>query len=629
MFKIFLKAKAECSSMLNTNSLDNKNTKEMSDISIMYSGLVSNEADYDKENKAFSLGYKATECADIYYDKKTKSYYRWNPATKDFDLLDNAKSIYEDGAYLTKDKKLILPSGAYEDKELKKFFNADGKEMEEKNFVAHRYKYDSTNHPFIFYDKASNKYKRWYNAQGFLVTDIVKVNKAGGYETADGKKYAADGSYSYMENGKKKYIIAATGRQATDNYTIRTYEAQIQGYLPTAMGNYYYDSINNTYLKWDKTSQNFVNTDVQEVINGGYYKKQDKYYNSAEEEISQQTYLSKKSGLSETSAKDIYVDKTGNNFFRWNADSNQFEKFDPNAKMDAYYSQKADGQIGNFEQGTNAGDCWLLSAIYGLSSTEEGREVLKDVIKTDNNGNVTINLKGVGKSYTFTDEELNNVIKDDEHSFLTGSIYSNSGYYSVGDKDVLALELAIRNYRKEIDESGRAKANSYSYSFINYSGNDDMYTYSGQQSTAIGLLTGKNASVIRQGYDDNTIVKNGIIYKQKMDESTLKPIFDNSENIVLVSLFSENNEAHAYAFKSYDEQFVYLVDPYDTSKVEKMPKSEFYNNILDISYTDLKTDVTPQQNELRANLMKWTRIASDKETLNYLKEHFPSNNWSR
>lgn len=88
LFKIFLKTNAECSSMLNANFLDNKNTKEMSGISIMYSGLVSNVTDYDKENKALSLGYKATECADIYYDEKTKSYYRWNPEDNQFEKFD-------------------------------------------------------------------------------------------------------------------------------------------------------------------------------------------------------------------------------------------------------------------------------------------------------------------------------------------------------------------------------------------------------------------------------------------------------------------------------------------------------------------------------------------------------------
>ena len=325
MFKIFLKTNAECSSMLNANFLDNKNTKEMPDISIMYSGLVSNVTDYDKENKAFSLGYKSTECADIYYDEKTKSYYRWNP------------------------------------------------------------------------------------------------------------------------------------------------------------------------------------------------------------------------------------------------EDNQFEKFDPKAKMNAYYSQKADGQIDNFGQGVNAGNCWLLSAIYGLSSTEEGREVLKDVIKTDENGNVTVNLKGVGKQYTFTNEELNTVIKDDAYSYLSGDLYTT--YYSMGDKDVLALELATRNYRKEIDESGRAKNNSYSYSYIEFSGAMNMYNYSGTQSAALGLITGKKVNVIRSGIDDNTIIKDGMIYMQRLDENYLKPIFDNKDNIVLVSLKNVRSDGHAYTFKSYDDEYIYLVNPYDTSKM--------------------------------------------------------------
>ena len=626
MFKISINTNNDCSFLLN-NDFSLTKTKEMSDISIMYNGLVSDESGCDKDDKAASLGYKTTYCPDIYYDKQTKSYYRWNSSTKAFDLLDNAKKIYEDGAYLTKDKKLVLPTGSYEDKENNKFFNSEGKEIEERTFLAQRYKYDSTSHPFIYFDKAANNYKRWDGSE-FYPTDIVKVNCAGGYETSDGKKYAVDGSYGYMENGEKKYI-GSTGKPMTDNYFIRQCEAQMNGYKAApGGGEYYYDSTNKSYLKWDETSHNFVATDVEEVLEGGYYKKQDKCYNSIDEEISITEYTARKNGMYKTNYTGIYVDKSGKTLFKWNTESNKFEKFDHEAKMTAYYSQKADGKIGNFEQGANAGDCWLLSAVYGLSSTEEGQKILKDVIKTDENGTVTVNLKGVGKQYTFTDEELNNVIKDDSYSYFKSGSMLDNGYYSIGDKDVLALELAIRNYRKELDESGEAAwGNPHNFNYVEYSGDDDMYTYSGSQSAAVGLLTGKNVNIIKSGYDENTVIKDGVVYKQKMEESVFKPIFDNPENTVFVSLYADNDEGHAYTFKSYDDNFIYLVNPYDTSKVEKMPKDEFYKKLIDVSYTDLKSNITPQQNKYKSVLLKMTRYAADKETLDYLKTTFPDTTW--
>lgn len=198
----------------------------------------------------------------------------------------------------------------------------------------------------------------------------------------------------------------------------------------------------------------------------------------------------------------------------------------------------------------------------------------------------------------------------------------------MGDKDVLALELATRNYRKEIDESGRAKNNSYSYSYIEFSGALNMYNYSGTQSAALGLITGKKVNVIRSGIDDNTIIKDGMLYMQRLDENYLKPIFDNKDNIVLVSLKNGSSDGHAYTFKSYDDEYIYLVNPYDTSKIEKMDKEEFYKNIIDVSYTNLKTDVTESENEYKAYLLKYPNKAANEPTLNYLRQKYPNNDWN-
>ena len=69
------------------------------------------------------------------------------------------------------------------------------------------------------------------------------------------------------------------------------------------------------------------------------------------------------------------------------------------------------------------------------------------------------------------------------------------------------------------------------------------------------------------------------------------------------------------------------MNPYDTSKVEKMPKDEFYKKLIDVSYTDLKSNITPQQNKYKSVLLKMTRYAADKETLDYLKTTFPDTTW--
>lgn len=65
-----------------------------------------------------------------------------------------------------------------------------------------------------------------------------------------------------------------------------------------------------------------------------------------------------------------------------------------------------DIKIGDYKQG-NKPTCWLDAGIDAMRHTIFGAKALNNDIKKNPNGSTTINLPGVGKSYTFTQDEIN------------------------------------------------------------------------------------------------------------------------------------------------------------------------------------------------------------------------------
>ena len=107
---------------------------------------------------------------------------------------------------------------------------------------------------------------------------------------------------------------------------------------------------------------------------------------------------------------------------------------------DEYYLG-VDGYVDDFGQG-GTGDCWLLASIIALNSSEAGRQILKDSIKTDDDGNIIVTFKGIGISYTITPEEM-------IEARVTSDGINNSAY-SNGDNDVQAIELATEKLRRDL-----------------------------------------------------------------------------------------------------------------------------------------------------------------------------------
>ena len=101
------------------------------------------------------------------------------------------------------------------------------------------------------------------------------------------------------------------------------------------------------------------------------------------------------------------------------------------------------GEIEGFRQMFSQ-DCALLAEISGLSHKKWGKQILKNAISSDGKGGAIITLNGaVGKQKEFrvTLEEILLAREKQQNDFRNAK-------YSIGDDDVLVLEMAIEKYLK-------------------------------------------------------------------------------------------------------------------------------------------------------------------------------------
>lgn len=221
---------------------------------------------------------------------------------------------------------------------------------------------------------------------------------------------------------------------------------------------------------------------------------------------------------------------------------------------------KVNGKIDqNYKQG-RTGDCWLLAVIKGISRNPKGLKILNDSIKVNQNGTVTVHLKGVDKTYTISQKEIGNATE-----------------LSSGDGDVRALEIAVNRYlREEYKEKDGKRAS--------VDGNDML--------TAYKIFTGKDHFMPLYSNGDHWInpewygeepISDELIDKfNKKDQITCVSAHGNKKDIpVSTSLNTKGvlTKNHAYTVTSADQKYVYLINPWDTAtelKVDRKTFKEFF-----------------------------------------------------
>ena len=236
------------------------------------------------------------------------------------------------------------------------------------------------------------------------------------------------------------------------------------------------------------------------------------------------------------------------------------EKIAPNGKIDA-----------DFAQG-GVGDCWLLAAIKSAANNPQALNMLNDLISVDEKGNVIVELKGPGKKYIITQEEL-----------------YGCNELATGDMDVRAIEIAVNKYlhneyehswdphkRNDIGEGGQS---AMAFEILFGKGGKNYLEESGLGSIYNALFS-VNSSLIEK-------IKNGKAIAVASVTSALKftPLKEGvDENGKSVSI----NENHAYSVVDADDKYVYLVNPWDTSKVIKMTHEDFKDTFNSVDVLDME-----------------------------------------
>jgi len=230
-----------------------------------------------------------------------------------------------------------------------------------------------------------------------------------------------------------------------------------------------------------------------------------------------------------------------------------------------------DGVIGKFEQG-NTGDCWLLSGVRALANTKKGAAAIKNSISQGKNGNVTVKLKGYGESYTFTPAQINEA----------------EGRLSSGDDDVRVIEMAMEKHRQKLINNG--------YNFLEVNKNDvidpSSPLNSGTEDEILEALTGKIAEIYATGMNFTDAkgdwVKNSLSVKET--DKYLSLIKKNPNKYAATTSFRHEKgpmeTAHSYSIRNVDDYSVTVVNPYDSSKDEKILKPIFLGNCADINLLD-------------------------------------------
>ena len=220
-----------------------------------------------------------------------------------------------------------------------------------------------------------------------------------------------------------------------------------------------------------------------------------------------------------------------------------------------------DGEIASdFYQG-NFGTCWLTSAVKALTLSSQGRELLKQIVKKDEkSGVITITLKGApnGKQvYRYTAEQI-----------------KQASELSYGDGDERAIEMAFRDLFLSLNKD------ELTCGKLDINGNSTW--------TAFKILTGNNIDsysfMYRKEKPEETVERmNGLIEKLKNNKNLCcicgfsNPFFSSIEKENGIKTFTKVINCHAYTVKQVDDKYVYLINPWDTSKTINISIDDFKN----------------------------------------------------
>lgn len=167
-------------------------------------------------------------------------------------------------------------------------------------------------------------------------------------------------------------------------------------------------------------------------------------------------------------------------------------------------SNYLDGEVGSSSQGKR-GDCYFLASINSIRNTADGQAILKKNIRENADGSITVTLPGAVaiRNQYLKDGKANGCEVTGVYHITQEAIQkaiANAGKsYSKGDLEVIALEIAMENYRAEMVATKRnlgiSGNESYTAEWATNHLDDRDYLSSGNSYDATFILTGQKSDV--------------------------------------------------------------------------------------------------------------------------------------
>lgn len=235
-----------------------------------------------------------------------------------------------------------------------------------------------------------------------------------------------------------------------------------------------------------------------------------------------------------------------------------FNLLDENAKdrlTELRQNDVPDGDFeGAFSQGSK-GDCVIVGRIVALLSKHRGKEALKNTTRIDDEGNIIVTFKGLGnKEVKVTYDELKN------HD------------YSSGNADVRALEIAWNKVTKYIGGVNNPISNlTFDKALLGITSSSTELS-SLEYVVPVPDLTKSLAlkkHYIKEFNNPNKAYVMGLNILNIIPRFYVNPTFeDNGEKVKLQPI-------HQYAVVKADNDYVYMVNPYDSGRNIKIKWSDF------------------------------------------------------
>ena len=384
-------------------------------------------------------------------------------------------------------------------------------------------KYDTENDNFLInFNKTANDEKK-VNGKNLNKPDVIKKQLFKDLNTKPVSKEDFKEHISHITKDNVRDVLSLYGKQSKDG---RLFSAVIR----------------NTDLDIDTKKQAIfhISDKLAEYCKENGIKSDD-IENDLEGELNQ-TCLIKTKGKRLDEIEERFEDRIKHTY-KDKSEEKSFGKLKsltaPNGKVDGEFKQNA------------VGDCWLLSGIKSISNNPASLKILNDNLKyNEDDGSVSVTLKGVNKTITVSREEL-----------------YGSSELSKGDLDIRAIEIATnKHFQEEYHKSSKSLC-KISPPRADINGNSSVKAY----ELLLGIK-GEHKPVRQDNVSDfvNNYIKdnNHLVVVSRHYKPDERTIDGKGKNVLVYS-------HHAYSVAGADDKFVYIINPHDSSKKIPLTYKQF------------------------------------------------------